>query len=84
MAAPQTPGRVLFDEEAFAALVPHCTDPRQRAAELGVHDTTYGRLVTGAIEPGEAVFKAFMARFPKVDPRTVFRYDPEATRERAA
>lgn len=80
MAAQTTPGRLLFDEGAFQELTPNCTDDSERAAALGVHITTYGRLVAGVIEPGEQVFKAFMARFPQADPRRVFRYDANAGR----
>jgi hypothetical protein len=76
---------VVFDEEAFRKLTPKCADDRQRAAELGVHERTYIRLKMRDIEPGEDVLRAFLANFPQVDPRKVFRYDAKASRrERAA
>lgn len=75
------PGRLVFNEAEFRAIV----DRRGLgndgyAAALGVHRITYSRLASGAIEPGEAIFRAFMARFPDIDPRQVFSYDPDAQR----
>lgn len=75
---------VVFVEEAFQALTPNCTDDRQRAAELGVHERTYTRLKMRDIEPGEDVLRAFLANFPNIDPREVFRYDAKATRRARA
>lgn len=85
MPAPRSPGMVVFDEAAFRELAPTCANDRQLAAELGVHERTYIRLKMRDIEPGEDVIRGFLANFPHVDPRRVFRYDPEAVRrERAA
>jgi hypothetical protein len=76
---------VVFDEAAFRELAPSAANDRQLAAKLGVHERTYIRLKMRDIEPGEDVLRGFLANFPNVDPRTVFRYDAEATRrERAA
>lgn len=84
MPVPTLPGKVRFNEDGFRTITDAlgCTDDRQRAAALGVSESTYSRLVSGEIEPGERVIRAFLARFPQVDPRQVFRYDPNATAQR--
>ena len=70
-------GRVVFDEEAFKAIAKDARTVADRTAALGVNYRTYRRLVTGEIQPGEHVLAAFLARWPDVDPRKVFRWVPE-------
>lgn len=75
MPAPQLPGKVVLDDAELRTIT-GCEDPRQIAATLGLHERTYDRLKDGQIEPGKSVWKAFLIRFPTIDPRRVFKYRP--------